>query len=159
MKGLKVFMAAVVLLISLESAFACSCARPESPVKSLEQATAVFAGKVVKIKRERTEHRPQSKKTPTNMFSRVEVHFEVEQIWKGLEKKTAVVYTTAHSAACGYHFQKDEIYIVYAHVNGKDQLHTTICSRTKPLADAEEDLEELGAGKVVKGENRTYKTY
>ncbi len=40
---------------------------------------------------------------------------------------------------CGYAFQPGIDYVVYAHLDGEGRLATSICSRTRPLDQAEED--------------------
>jgi hypothetical protein len=106
----------------------------------MEQSAAVFTGKVVRI--ERSEKR-------TGLFTEVEAVFEVEGVWKGVEKSTVSVFTSSHSAACGYGFMTGEKYLVYASDNGEGQLVTTICSRTKQTKEAEADFGELGPAKKV----------
>lgn len=44
---------------------------------------------------------------------------------------------------CGYQFQVGTEYVVYAYKNGAGRLETGICSRTRPLADAAEDLKYI----------------
>jgi hypothetical protein len=41
---------------------------------------------------------------------------------------------------CGYPFQPGEDYVVYAYKNAEGRLETNICSRTRPLAQAADDL-------------------
>ena len=48
--------------------------------------------------------------------------------------------TAGSGPACGYGFKPGERYLVYANRKGTE-LVTGICSRTRPLADATEDLE------------------
>ena len=121
-------------------ALACTCVPPPSPTEALEEATAVFSGKVVQIKR----HKPSE-----DIFGGVEVVFRVDQKWKGVGNRTVSVFTSSQSAACGYSFSKDQTYLIYASGNSRGRLSTSICSRTKRLKDAREDLNQLGAGKKL----------
>jgi hypothetical protein len=73
----------------------------------------------------------------------------VDRAWKGVNKGTARVFTSSQSAACGYRFSKGHTYLVYASGNSRGRLSTNICSRTKRLKDAREDLDQLGAGKKL----------
>jgi len=118
---------------------ACSCLPPSSPKVSLEEANAVFAGKVIDID------------TPNGISiggaDPVRVIFEVSEIWKGSDFKTVTITTARDSTSCGYPFRKGEEYIVYAYSEG-GELSTNLCSRTNLLANAKEDLEELGSGNL-----------
>jgi hypothetical protein len=79
----------------------------------------------------------------------VEAVFEVERTWKGVEKNTISVSTSSQSSACGYGFKKGEAYLVYASKDGEGRLITSICSRTRRMKEAGEDLKEIGEGKEV----------
>ena len=117
---------------------ACSCIAPPPPKKALEQANSVFSGKVTKIE-EAGE-------------SELAVTFELATTWKGAAGKEVTLYTANQSAACGYGFEEGKSYLVYAHQikRGEEKvLETNICTRTALLADAKEDLKDLGAGKKV----------
>lgn len=127
-----------ILLFHADAGHACTCAPAQSAARELARATAVFSGKVVEIKRH---------KRPADVFAGVEVRFRVEKVWKGAGGGVVSVFTSSHSAACGYAFRKGRTYLVYAHGDGEGRLSTSICSRTKRLKDAREDLGELGAGK------------
>ena len=127
------------LTVGARVALACTCVPSAGPGEALEQAAAVFSGTVVQIKR----HKPAD-----DIFSAVEVVFRVGQMWKGVGNRTISVFTGSHSAACGYGFSKGRTYLVYAAGNSRGRLSTSICSRTKRLKDAREDLNQLGAGKM-----------
>lgn len=118
---------ACALLFS-PSAAACSCVAPPPPDKALTQATAVFVGKVVRV-------------DPTAGES-LTATFEVTKAWKGIEMATAQVSTNAHGTLCGYAFEVGKEYVVYA--DGKTELSTSACTRTKPAAEAAEDFKALG---------------
>jgi len=130
----------VFLLLSFDVGYACSCAPPPSAAQSLGQAGAVFSGKVLQVKRV---------KGGNGQDGQVEVVFAVDASWKGAERRVMSVFTASNSAACGYGFRRGRTYLVYA-AESEGRLATTICSRTKLLRDAQEDLKELGAGKPVR---------
>jgi hypothetical protein len=117
---------------------ACSCIPPPPPKKALEQAHAVFSGKVTKIE-EAGE-------------GELSVTLELATTWKGAADKELTLFTANQSAACGYGFEKGKTYLVYAHQIKRGEakvLETNICTRTALLADAKDDLKDLGAGKKV----------
>ena len=122
------------LWLGAETASACSCAPARSAADELERSTAVFSGKVVEIR---------SRKQSGNIFRGVEVVFRVEKAWKGVKGRTVSVFTASHGAACGYGFTQGRTYLVYAYGAADGWLSTNICSRTRRLKDAREDVNEL----------------
>ena len=111
------------------TAEACSCLRPEGPQEELAKFAAVFEGRVASIARD---------------DARIRVTLEVQRAWKGLDTPTIVVTTAENSAACGFNFAEGESYLLYAdEVEG--ELMVSICSRSREIAGATEDLEVLGA--------------
>ena len=116
-----------MMLAAKLAAQACDCVSPPVDM-AFEKAAAVFVGTVQEVKREEQ--------------SAVKiVTLTVEQAWKGLAagQKTVTVQTASSGKACGYEFQEKVGYLVYAYGESKS-LRTGACSRTKLLADAEEDL-------------------
>lgn len=139
-----VLMATSFLLLGASSVLACSC-MPGTPESYLENANAVFSGKVIDI----IEQTPNST-VSSELPEAKRVIFEVSQVWKGKNKKQLVVTTAQSSAACGYYFQKGQRYLVYA--SGKSaKLQTGLCSGTKDLSEAQADLAVLGRGKAPVG--------
>jgi len=116
---------------------ACSCASPQSVETELENKTAVFSGKVIKIQEKSTFSFSQSSADP------VSVLFEVKSIWKGVNQSQVIVSTAMSSASCGFEFVEGNDYLVYAYGEG-DQLGTGLCERTTLLQNANKDLKVLG---------------
>jgi hypothetical protein len=133
------FTTVTVSVVASAPAQACKCMLP--PVEAArEDSTAVFEGRVLSI-----EDVPPAKDAP-GIGEKV-VTLAVVRTWKGLERDERItVSTNAESAACGYNFAKDTSYLVYARSGEDTKLNVSSCSRTKPLADAAEDLQVLGAG-------------
>lgn len=73
---------------------------------------------------------------------------DVGEVWKGVPGGTVALMTGAGGGDCGYDFREGERYIVYAHASpyGEPTLGTSICTRTRLLADAGADLASLGEG-------------
>lgn len=131
------------LLLNTDTSFACTCVGSQPVTQSLAQAMAVFSGKVVEIKRVKRESKPGQQINLRN----VEVVFAVNTLWKGANQKVISVFTSSQSTACGYGFKEGRTYLVYAHGDAHEKLSTSICTRTRRLKDAREDLKELGSGK------------
>lgn len=136
---LSLFLIASLFSINTSIASACSCVYPDPPQESLKKSTAVFAGKVTNMD------------IPNGIVissaDPVIVNFDVSEIWKGPDYRTLIVTTARDGASCGYSFEQNEEYIVYAY-GEEDELITNICTRTNLFANAQEDLKELGKGNL-----------
>lgn len=119
---------------------ACSCIEPGSPYDALAEAQAVFVGTVTEI--DKTEGQIISSADP------VKVTFAVSQFWKGPVEDTVVITTSRFSDSCGFEFQDEVTYLVYAYGEG-DDLVTGLCTRTTPLVSAGSDLAALGTGVLI----------
>lgn len=119
-------------------ALRCSCIPPVPPAEALGQSDAVFSGRVVSVA-ERSEEDPGHPGGP-----HLEVRIVPSRRWKGADADTVTVRTADNSAACGYAFDPGGEYLVYA-TGEEGVLRVDLCSRTKPLAQAGEDLAALGA--------------
>lgn len=123
---------AVVLLVAATAASvaeACKCRQPPPPKESLEQSDAVFLGKVTSIAEEENG---------------IVATIEVTQSWKGVKEAKVTVSTAAHSASCGFGFEKGKQYVVYAHAS-EGKLSTNICTRTRAFDGKDKsEIEALG---------------
>jgi hypothetical protein len=139
---MKLRLACVALCFGLGSpislwpaqAQACSCVGAPSPQEAADAATAVFEGKVLGM----TEDKPEGSYFPYHVYE-----FEVARHWKGQELERQKVRTMSNSAACGRSFTVGETYLVYAR-ESEGQLSDNLCSRTRPIAEADEDIAFLG---------------
>lgn len=134
-------LAAIALLVGLppalrtESALACSCGPPPGVWESVEEATAVFAGRVEALEG-----------WESGDDYGVHVTFAVSRVWKGPASAELVANTRSLGAGdCGAPLELGEEYLVYAY---DETLDIWLCTRTLPLAYAEEDLATLGEGHV-----------
>ncbi len=120
-------LVASFLAVSAQPALACKCDDSETVKEGVTEAGAVFAGKVAKIQGG-------------------VVTIEVSWVWKGGPMTKVITINTPepNGAACRYPFKKDELYLVYAPRGAKGELITPLCTRTKLLAEAEQDIRELG---------------
>jgi hypothetical protein len=97
-----------------------------------QQSKAVFVGKVVS----------EEKNGDTKTFK-----FKVERYWKGkLAKNIEInVYETQRYQAW---FQKDGKYLIYATAGEDGKLRVDRCSRSREIENGDEDLKQLGKGKI-----------
>jgi len=119
-------------------ASACSCLPPEPPKDALDKAEAVFVGRVVVADDAGAD----------DTFRRIHYQFEVSRSWKGEPGATVTLSSAASSAACGRSFALDEEYLVYASADQSGDLTDSLCSRTRTLVSADEDLAVLGPGRL-----------
>jgi MYXO-CTERM domain-containing protein len=119
---------ALVLTHDPERAEACSCRPPPPAQESFEEAQAVFIGV------------PQAFERGEGL--RVQVPMKVERAYKGVREATVDIGTARDSAACGYPFEVGQPYLVYAYGDA-DGLAVSLCSRTRPLDDAQDDVQAI----------------
>lgn len=133
------FFTSIVMVFLPTSSYACSCAEPPTVKDAQAQPRAViFSGKVSEIDQSK-DFLTQSSAEPVGIL------FEVQRSWQNINNSEAIVYTAKSSASCGYEFNLQEEYLVYAYEHD-GKLKTNICSRTTTLATAQSDLYILGKG-------------
>lgn len=111
---------------SARGVFGCSCTPPGPACVELGKAGAVFAGTVTSSV---LENGADGRSTRYS--------FDVIEAFRGVH---GPVVTTNSALMCGYRFEVDRQYLVYA-TAGKTGLQTYgVCTRTAPLEAAEEDL-------------------
>ena len=121
-----------------EVAHACKCTEPAPPSAELASAQAVFQGEVATI---------------VESGDDLVVTLRVPKAWKGIDSAEETrVLTRKDSAACGFPFAQGEHYLVYAQALAPARdgvaLQVLRCGRTRALAEAEDDLRELGLGSI-----------
>jgi hypothetical protein len=123
----------LLMLLTARVADACQCDAIGPPCQNFFEVHAVFAGTVRSVM--------PVPRVPTAMEN-VRVEFEDTIAFRGVEGPTQTVMTSAPGVgACAYPFKRGERYVVYAYrTKPGEPLSTTICSRTRPIADAAEDL-------------------
>ena len=124
-------------------AHACSCVwwPTPPPLEAFNEASAVFSGTVVSVRRSSSGVELGDGGGPPYW----PVEIEVDVVWKGPIAATTFVYVT-HSTACGYPaFEVGEDFLVYARA-WHEAMIVGMCSRTRPIGSAFEDLFALGDG-------------
>jgi hypothetical protein len=125
----------LIVVSDARDARACSCMTGTPLCETLWNTPVVFAGEVIEIA---DVPGSSSSPFPANRL----VRFRVEQSWREEVSREVEVRTGSGGGDCGYTFIKGVRYLVFARRNG-EQLNTSICSPTKPISDAGEDLEYL----------------
>ncbi|MER2262759.1 MAG: hypothetical protein ABS934_12175 [Psychrobacillus sp.] len=119
--------------------YACSCDRPNTVKEELDFSSTVFSGTVVEIIDENKNQSIYSSADP------IAVHFEVNEYWKGQNQSPITVYTVRNTESCGYEFELNQEYLVYAN-ESNGEIQVNYCSKTTLLSLADKDLAELGKG-------------
>jgi hypothetical protein len=135
-KSLFILYAFVFGFLRTARAQACSCAAPATTTEALKRATAVFRGKIIKISV------PSLDWIGLTRTGAHRVKFEVLKQWKGSPAETSVVVTRLTGETCGFPFEEQKEYLVYIVAEPK-QIQTGICTGTKSIADAEQEMEQL----------------
>jgi len=123
------------LWLAPASAQACKCL-PLSPLEAFAQATAVFEGRVLSVSEVIAEPAPHR-----------DITLEAVRAWKGVEGERVTVRTPSDSAACGVELAVGASYFVYASPSD-GTLSVSACGRTRPMAQADEDLQVHGMGQT-----------
>ena len=124
---MKILPFALLLFFIPVRSYACTCVFPTFD-EQIKSAIAVFTGEVIDSAQE-----PEG---------RLRVDLIIKKKWKGPVVADRIsIYTAEDTAACGYPFKEEEEYLVFA--TGDRQLSVSLCSLTKRLADADEELNKL----------------
>ena len=135
----------------------CSCAPPGAPRVALDSSEAVFRARVIAlddrpiplpdISSLQGEARQEAEWAYLRRaIERLRVTLEVRRVWKGDVAERIDIYTANECCICGYPFERGKEYLIYAYRLPSGRLATTICSRTRPMSRAREDLDALGPG-------------
>lgn len=133
------------------SANVMACEKTElAPVEAFNAADVIFRGNV-----ENLQYLDDPK--TTIIEPRIIVTFKISRVWKGPPEKSLTIHTTYNKSTCnGYAFISGREYLVYASFNrradnflarlfapGKSTLGVKVYGGTKPISQAEKDLEYL----------------
>ena len=124
---------AALFVITARIDYACQCAEPTAPpCEAAWISAAVFVGAV---------NRVGLSETAVGWYS-VKVQFTVDEPLLGINGRAQdlMIRTGWGGGDCGYHFEVGHNYIVYAHKLEDGSLATGICSRTRPMGEASDDL-------------------
>lgn len=122
------------------SARACGCVSIPAPLVALGEATAVFSGTVVA---KQDASKPRADRRIGGM-EYVKYTIAVLEVWKGELADTVAVRTPRGSGMCEYPFEIGTQYLIYADTRADTGcLRTNLCTRTKPLKHADEDIARL----------------
>src|SRR6266545_3665484 len=161
--SMRILLAILVVAAPFARLWACSCGTPRTPCSAAGGSAAVFTGTVLAIA-DPVHRLPIGSTGPVAAASRLAnrrsgdpvnplppplrtFRFQVGEVLSGVAsgQKEIEIVTGMGGGDCGYPFQTGSEYVVYAYRNGEGRLQTGTCSRTRPLAQASEDIEYIRA--------------
>lgn len=143
--AIKSFLVLCALIAFADRVDACSCMGPRPPCEAYWDASAVFVGTVNFVST------VSGKVAGYESENRV-YRFHVDRKFRGVEGNEIEVMTGMGGGDCGYGFRLGGQYLVYAYQDEQNVLWTGICSRTRELTKAVEDLEFIrGLSKAAPG--------
>ncbi|MEO6391272.1 MAG: hypothetical protein ABIP75_05425 [Pyrinomonadaceae bacterium] len=150
------YVIAIVCFVGFPStAQACSCASDDSVRDAFGGASAVFVGEVVGSLEQKTLTDTAGQ---TTTYDVGEIYFSVQEVFSGVEgRKKVTIHSGTGGGDCGYWFQRNTRYLIYAYGEPNKRLSTNICTRTRPLDEATDDLTVLrqlpvkGSGVIIAG--------
>jgi hypothetical protein len=122
-----------VLAAGVPDAEGCSCARQGPACEDYWSTAVVFRGRVESIGPVQTADETLEKFRT--------IRFTVLESFKGVSVSSVEVRTAVGGATCGYRFAGGREYLVYAAVDASGALATSVCTRTRPVAKAQADLD------------------
>ena len=159
-KAQLVFFLVISGFVFVPSVLGCMCKPPGNPAKEMKGSAAVFSGKLIG-----TEYRkgvtlflsiaqPETKNGETAQTDVLVLKFQIDRWWKGRETREVVLFTDQTKnpdgsqtiTDCDFPFEVGKQYLVYA-FRDEGKLKTNLCTRTKLLEKAGEDLKILGKGR------------
>ncbi len=131
------------VMLCAESVAACSCGGGGAPCEAYGKASAVFVGTVTSIKQRKTESvEVERKRADTGEYLSPLIYtFVVHKSFSGVDGSEVEVGSGRGGGDCGYEFVQGAQYVVYAYGDPRNNLlSTSICTRTRLVAEADEDL-------------------
>ncbi len=130
--ALAVLITGLLSFLHPERTYGCEPIPIGSPLEELERFDSVFLG-------EATSAEPLDRGYE---YKETIYEFIVTTVWKGPLAEKRMIRTRDSESICGRKFQIGQEYVVYSYDGEEDSLH----SRTRLIAEAAEDLAELGEG-------------
>ena len=132
--ALYTFIVVAFLCGSSLDTYACDCVFGGGVVcEDFWKAKAVFLGTVIESKR--VIHKQDGHEWHQRL-----VRLSVDEAFTGVEGPQVEILTGLGDSDCGYGFRNTQQYLVYAYETQDGQLQTSICTRTRHVSNAAEDL-------------------
>ena len=121
------------MFLFADRAYACSCIPRIPPCEAYKETPAIFIALVTDID-------PLGNDANEPPYA----HLAIEQAFKGITEAKIKMWQGSGGGDCSFVFEKGERYLIYARYSDETkQFHTNICTRSRSLAYAAEDLDFL----------------
>lgn len=127
---------------------ACTCSHePPGKCPGLKEDSTVFLGTVTAVEHLESPAAaaPAAAEAPTGAARLTHYQFRVDERFAGSEAAELDVYSGGEDGDCGYRFEAGGQYVVFTHMGNDGRLLATICSGTRPAAEAHALLPQLRA--------------
>lgn len=126
---MKKILLCVLLCLNLQLALACSCVLEKVSLKMLVNTEAVFTGEAVNVK---------TKSDQTGSI----IEFKIAEVFKGINTglKSIFIETPPGGGSCGLPVEKGQQWIIWAYRNNAGDLTSNICTQSKLLFRATDDI-------------------
>jgi hypothetical protein len=146
--ALALTLASMLILLTAAPAYACTCSSVNICRLSSE-ASAIFVGRVVDIEqappKEVLRFAGTDGAIEVALDRNLLVHLQVEKAFKGVPAGGHIdVQTGMGISDCGVPFERSERYLVFAH-GESGNYSTSVCSHTRHISQASDDLQSLEA--------------
>jgi hypothetical protein len=132
-----VLLAMAIPLAAPSATEACSCGSSSPPCQAAWAADAIFSGTVRSID-------VSERFNADRQVLEAVIRFDVEQRFLNVSSGPVEIVTDQLST-CSYRFARGEKYVVYARRLEDGRFTASVCSRTRPLAEAADDVKYLSA--------------
>lgn len=136
---MKKILLSVVLCLSFQLAMACSCVLEKVSIKMLVNTEAVFTGEAVSVK------------TKSDQSGSV-IEFKIAEVFKGINTglKSVFIETPPGGGSCGLPVEVGQQWIIWAYRNSAGDLASNICTQSKLLFKATDDIKLIKSFKEKK---------
>jgi hypothetical protein len=132
--ALRAFILVTLLLTFASATYPCDCVFGGGVVcEDFWKAKAVFVGTVI-------ESKTVIRKQDGHEWHQRLVRLSIDEAFTGVEGPQVEILTGLGDSDCGFGFRTTQQYVVYAYETKDGQLETSICTRTKHVSKAAEDL-------------------
>ena len=150
MRALVPFVLATLILSARpipaeRSCHACICTTPTTLRAALRSADAVLRARVVAV----DALPPDAGGAWVSAWPEGRrIRLEVTRVWKGQLSEPAEVFTGFGHGDCGYPFEPDREYLIFARRVASGRLVTAVCTGTQLAGEAVSNLAALGPGRL-----------
>ena len=124
----------IAFLLTAGISCGCSCKPKLTVTEAFEKRASIFSGRVMKLEVVAPSLHKRKDGSEYEEYGGVKVTFLVHRTYKGAQLEEVVVQTNSTGASCGFVFNVNEDYLVYADNYQGRLLTTSKCHRTTKLS-------------------------